>query len=167
MNNQLTKLENGIIIKKENVTEQQLINRLYKYERLGTVDKIKSIIESLEYTDAIWTSQFDLARADVEYWRCEAQSYKERYNALKHEFDASIRFREINAGLKRECQKYKELLKSQQIRDNDLCQKIKDEATHQLNIFGDWDLVIPEYKLDKIFNQEEECDNKDNFREKA
>lgn len=114
MNNQLTKFENGKAIKKENVTEQQLINRLYKYERLGTVGKIKSTLESIEYSDDMWSAQFGMAKADVDYWKNEAKSYEERYKNLKYEFNASIRFRDINAGLKRECQRYKQLVKSLQ-----------------------------------------------------
>ena len=49
----------------------------------------------------------------------------------------------------------------------ELSQKIKDIAIHQLNIFGDWDLVIPECKLDEIFNIGGKDENTNNFREKA
>lgn len=114
MNNQLTKLENGKIIKKENVTEEQLVNRLYKYERLGTVGKIESTINSIKYSDDMWSAQFNMVKLDVAYWKSEAKSYKELYNKILHEFDASVRFRDINAGLKKECKKYKELIQSYQ-----------------------------------------------------
>lgn len=107
MNNQLTKIENGKIIKKENVTEEQLINKLYQYERLGTVGKIKSKFEELEVNDDIWYSQFAMARADVEYLKIQLDDYKTRYENIKREFDFSVKFREINQGLKEQCRKYK------------------------------------------------------------
>lgn len=129
MNNQLTKLENEKIVKKENVTEEQLVNRLYKYERLGTVGKIQSTINAIKYSDDMWSAQFSMARADVAYWKNEAKSYEERYNILKSEFNASIHFREINAGLKHECRKYKQLVESLQKEIEILKGKItKDES---------------------------------------
>lgn len=48
--------------------------------------------------------------------------------------------------------KIKQLEAQLKLTKKNLLQKIKDVATYQLNIFGDWDLVISEYKLDKIFN---------------
>lgn len=107
MNNQLTKFEDGKIIKKENVSEEQLINKLYQYERLGTVGKIKSKFKELEVNDDIWHSQCAMARAEEEYLKIQLNDYKERYENIKREFDFSIRFREINQGLKEQCRKYK------------------------------------------------------------
>lgn len=116
MNNQLTKIENGKIIKKENVTEEQLINKLYQYERLGTVGKIKSKFEELEVNDDIWHSQFAMARADAEYLKIKLDDYKTRYENIKREFDFSVKFREINQGLKEQCRKYKlQLAEKEQI----------------------------------------------------
>ena len=48
--------------------------------------------------------------------------------------------------------KIKQLEAQLKLTKKDLLQKIKDTATHQLNIFGEWDLVISEFKLNEIFN---------------
>lgn len=61
----------------------------------------------------------------------------------------------------------KQLEAQLKITKKELYQKIKDIAIHQLNIFGDWDLVIPECKLDEIFNIRGKHENTNNFREKA
>ncbi len=48
--------------------------------------------------------------------------------------------------------KIKQLEAQLKLTKKELLQKIKDTATYQLNIFGDWDLVISEFKLNEIFN---------------
>lgn len=110
MGNQLTKLQDRKIIKKENVTEQQLIEKLYKYEKIGTVRKIESIIEDNEKMEQQYNLQFGFNRARADYLEEKSERYEKECEELRKNIALSYKFREINEGLKKECARYKKII---------------------------------------------------------
>ena len=110
MGNQLTKLQDGKIIKKEKVTEQQLIEKLYKYERLGTIGKIKSKIENIEDIEQQMYLQFEFVSAKSDYLEEKLNYYKKENEELRKNINLSCKFREINEGLHEECKRYKKII---------------------------------------------------------
>ena len=118
MGNQLTKLQDGKIVKKENVSEQQLIEKLYKYERLGTIGKIKSKIENIEGIEEQMYLQFGFVSSKVEYLEKKLNCYKEENEELRKNINLSYKFREINKGLHEECKRYKKIIKKISRGDN-------------------------------------------------
>lgn len=139
MGNQLTKLRYGKIIKKENVTEQQLIEKLYKYEKIGTVGKIKSLIENSEQREQQMYLQFGFASSKVDYLEEKLNDYEKENEELRKNINLSYKFRKINEGLKKECTRYKKIIEDNEkvIEKYSKIRKFIKELFSQIRIDGE------------------------------
>ena len=121
--------DEGIHFSQENV--DFIIEKYLKQSK-----KFEEYKQSSEARDRIADSQFGMARARAEYLENECQHLKEQLKEIRFHNKQHDRFMEINAGLRRECQRYKEREKQFQAQIYALQQQLieKDDEIGALKV---------------------------------
>lgn len=133
--------DEGIHFSQENV--DFIIEKYLKQSK-----KFEEYKQSSEARDRIADSQFGMARARAEYLENECQHLKEQLKEIRFHNKQHDRIMEINAGLRRECQRYKEREKQFQAQIYALQQKIveKDKEFELLKHLGSHETTIEMFK---------------------
>ncbi len=121
--------DEGIHFSQENV--DFIIEKYLKQSK-----KFEEYKQSSEVRDRIADSQFDMAKARAEYLENERQHLKEQLKEIRFHNKQHDRIMEINAGLRRECQRYKEREKQFQAQIYALQQQLieKDDEIGALKV---------------------------------
>lgn len=91
-------------------------------------EKFEEYKQNSEARDVIAHNEFDMAYATINYLKNECQHLKEQLKEIRLHNKQHDKFMEINAGLHRECQRYKEREKQFQAQIYALQQKIAEKG---------------------------------------
>lgn len=79
-----------------------------------------------EANDDLNYYQFNMARADVEYYKTKCKYLEEQLKDLRSLNRRYDKFQEVNAGLKRECRRYKDQVQGYEQKMGQMQEKIKE-----------------------------------------